>query len=237
MPHDHYDVADNIEDFVAEWDPDEATEPPTVIDDEGLADWIGRRLKAIRFRTEEMDELRMDYAAEVAPLQEEIDRLIARRDDIIAGLARDRRVIAHQLHQVHERHLAHAERRAEQGDRTPLPKMIRTPHGDLRSMTSSNAIVDIVDEDDAGTKPAALEQAVVDWLVAHDLTAGLRWVEPVAGHWKIDGRKLPGLVTEGDDGRLRIVDAKGEECPHLAIRPRPRSMWLVMPDGESSKNW
>ena len=237
---DPWGVADEIPELLDGWDPD-AEEHPVLVD--GVrAEFMRKRLLAVRFRLDEIAEIRAEYDAEIAAitarLQAEIERLEAGRDEQLDDLRRSVEQLSRQLTSMHgaviaaeqARHRAAAAAAIARGEEPPkdrTPTMIRSPHGTLRSQAGGTPVVTVLDE-----------ELLVKWLDENGYGDAVR-VKPAVEEQRLpDGRKLPGLVKRAADGTLiGLVDKDGERCPHVEVRDRERAHWIELPDKRSSKHW
>lgn len=233
---DLYGIEDEIEEM-AEWEP--GGEFPVFLPDEEQT-WLAKRFLAIRFQTEEAREIEIMYARQVELLQAEILRLEADRDEHTRPIRRTARRITGQLTQFHRAAVGRAEMehrvrtvQAVENDR-PLPKLrvrtsVMTPQGTLKSKAGGQLRVKIAE---------GQEEAVVAWLQANGLQAGLRVKPAVAEQILPDITAMRGLVTRADDGTIQgILSDDGEACPGVTVEETERTFWITLPDGSSSKDW
>ena len=218
LERDPWQIADDIEQLLEEYAP-EALEHEAIHDDE---DWVNRRMLALQFTLQEMDQIRGQYQRQLDRLRLEIEKLEARRNGQLDSEHRTVVKLTSQLESYHAARIADADRRGL----TRKPTMVRMPHGDLRSQGGGNVAIEI---------EKGQEAEVVAWLQANGMGDAVTIKPAVASP---DKRKLQGLVETSDDGEvIGIVNTDGERLPHVTYRRRDRAFWVELADGRSSKDW
>lgn len=195
---DLWGVADEIDDIIESWRPDEQPEPPSGIDDE----WVRKRLLALRFIQSDVDRH-----------VDEVQRLVDRRDRIVGALTARADAITAQLTAHHRAIIADQERH----DREPSTT-IRLPYGDLRSKAGGGCTITIAKGHEAD---------VAAWLEKHGYADAVVETPPQPRSIRPNRTKMRGLVTYAADGTpVGIVNKNGEACPHLQLEALPRSFWI-----------
>lgn len=212
MTDDLWGIADDVDTLAESWNPDDAYEAPSIPD---RADWLRRRLLALRFTRAELDETAAAYDAEISRLTNARAAAVAPLERNAAAL--EAQLLAYHAAVVREEEAAWRVRAAaavaagEEPPKLRVSSTIKTPHGTLRS-GGGRATVRVTNRDEALT-----------WLRTNALDA----VRHVPESWEVDLSKAPGLAVFdplGDPLGVGVVNADGERefCPGLEVLPPKR---------------
>ena len=196
-------IADEVDELADGWEPG-AELPAEVTAD---AEWVRKRLLALRFTREDLDALEAEYSESAQHLRKsfatEMELLDSRHDSIVGPLLVRAEALEAQLTAYHRQALDEDERLGRKKPRTT----IKTLHGTMKSRApSAKVLVEVLDQDQA-----------VKWLDEHGLGHYVSVSTPKPPVVTVDKVGIRDAVAWGD-GPLGVVDAEtGEVCPFLRV--------------------